>query len=132
MIKIDVDEGEVFDRITILDLKLERISDTSRLDYIKSEKSVLLKALIDENIEIQESLYDTLYEVNSKIWDTEAGLRDKEAKKEFDDQFIEFARLSAKYNDERFVIKTKINEHYNSETREQKSYDSLYETNNSD
>tara|TARA_Y100001963_G_C6601024_1_gene362519 strand:- start:96 stop:494 length:399 start_codon:yes stop_codon:yes gene_type:complete len=132
MIKIDVDEGEVFDRITILDLKLERISDTSRLDYIKSEKSVLLKALIDENIEIEESLYDTLYEVNSKIWDTEAGLRDKEAKKEFDDQFIEFARLSAKYNDERFVIKTKINEHYNSETREQKSYDSLYETNNSD
>jgi hypothetical protein len=129
--KVDIAIGEVFDRITILDLKLERIGDTSRLDYIQSEKSVLLKALMDENIEIEESLYDTLYGVNSKIWDTEAGFRDKEAKKEFDDQFIEFARLNAKYNDERFVIKRKINEHYGSEIREQKSYDSLYETHKS-
>ena len=52
--KVDIAIGEVFDRITILDLKLERIADTSRLDYIQSEKSVLLKALIDENIEIEE------------------------------------------------------------------------------
>ena len=130
--KVDIAIGEVFDRITILDLKLERISDTSRLDYIRSEKSVLLKALMDDNIEIEESLYDTLYGVNSKIWDTEAGFRDKEAKKEFDDEFIEFARWNAKYNDDRFVIKRKINEHYGSEIREQKSYDSLYETDKSD
>ena len=129
--KVDIAIGEVFDRITILDLKLERIADTSRLDYIQSEKSVLLKALIDENIEIEEFLYDTLYGVNSKIWDTEAGFRDKEAKKEFDDQFIEFARLNAKYNDERFVIKRKINEHYGSAIREQKSYEYLYETHKS-
>jgi len=130
--KVDIAIGEVFDRITILDLKLERIGDTSRLDYIQSEKSALLKALIEENIEIEDSLYDTLYGVNSKIWDTEAGFRDKESKKEFDDQFIEFARLNAKYNDERFVIKRKINEHYGSEIREQKSYDFLYETHKSD
>ena len=130
--KVDIAIGEVFDRITILDLKLERIGDTSRLDYIQSEKSALLKALIEENIEIEDSLYDTLYKVNSKIWDTEAGFRDKEEKKEFDDQFIEFARLNAKYNDERFVIKRKINEHYGSEIREQKSYNSLYETDKSD
>jgi hypothetical protein len=130
--KVDIAIGEVFDRITILDLKLERISDPSRLDYIQSEKSVLLGALIDENIDIEEALYDALYGVNSKIWDTEAGFRDKEAKKEFDDEFIEFARWNAKYNDDRFVIKRKINEHYGSEIREQKSYDSLYETDKSD
>ena len=130
--KVHIAIGEVFDRITILDLKLERISDTSRLGYIQSEKSVLLEALIDENIEIEATLDDALYEVNSKIWDTEAGFRDKEAKKEFDDEFIEFARWNAKYKDERFGIKRKINEHYGSEIREQKSYDSLYETYKSD
>ena len=72
-----------------------------------------------------------LKSINTKIWDTEAGFREKEAKKEFDDEFIEFARLNAKYNDERFVVKNKINTHYESKIREQKSYDALYESDNS-
>ena len=130
--KIDIAIGEVFDRITILDIKMQRITDSSRLHYVNLEKSVLLEALLNENIELEQTFYDALHWVNSKIWDTEAGFRDKEAKEEFDEEFIEFARLNAKYNDERFVIKRKINEHYNSEIREQKSYDSLYETHNPD
>ena len=70
-----------------------------------------------------------LKDINIKIWDTESGFRDKESKKEFDDEFIQFARLNAKYNDERFLIKKRINEYYESDVREQKSYDQLYNAN---
>ena len=129
--KVDIAIGEVFDRITILDLKIKNINDASRLSYIEAEKAMLLKALEEEKIEIETHLYNPLFLINSKIWDTEAGFRDKESKKEFDNEFIKFARLNARYNDERFIMKNKINEHYNSEIREQKAYNSLYEKSNS-
>ena len=128
---IEVAIGEVFDRITILNLKIKYISDASRLAYIEAEKAMLLKALEREKIEIKTHLYEPLFLINSKIWDTEAGFRDKESKKQFDSEFIEFARLNAKYNDERFIMKNRINKHYKSDIREQKSYDSLYEKDNS-
>tara|TARA_R110000824_G_scaffold278755_1_gene467019 strand:- start:2480 stop:2875 length:396 start_codon:yes stop_codon:yes gene_type:complete len=128
---IEVAIGEVFDRITILNLKIKYISDASRLAYIEAEKAMLLKALEREKIEIKTHLYEPLFLINSKIWDTEAGFRDKESKKQFDSEFIEFARLNAKYNDERFIMKNRINKHYKSDIREQKSYDSLYEEDNS-
>lgn len=121
--KVEVAIGEVFDRITILDLKIKNIQDEYRLSYIKAEKEMLLDALKEEGIEIESHLYEPLFLINSKIWETEAGFRDKESKKEFDSQFVEFARLNARYNDERFIMKNKINEHYNSEIREQKAYD---------
>ena len=128
---IEVAIGEVFDRITILNLKIKYISDVSRLAYIEAEKAMLLKALEREKIEIETHLYEPLFLINSKIWDTEAGFREKESKKQFDSEFIEFARLNAKYNDERFIMKNRINKHYKSDIREQKSYDSLYEEDNS-
>ena len=129
--KVDVAIGEVFDRITILDLKIKNIQDEYRLSYIKAEKAMLLKALEREKIQIETYLYEPLFLINSKIWETEAGFRDKESKKQFDSEFVEFARLNARYNDERFIMKNKINEHYNSEIREQKAYNSLYEKSNS-
>jgi len=125
---VEVAIGEIFDKITILDIKLERISDESRLAYIRGEKDVLEEALKLEGVEIDSNLYHELREINLKIWDTEAGFREKEAKQQFDDEFVEFARLNAKYNDERFLIKKRINEYYNSPVREQKSYDRLYNT----
>ena len=129
--KVDVAIGEVFDRITILDLKIKNIQDEYRLSYIKAEKAMLLKALEREKIQIETYLYEPLFLINSKIWETEAGFRDKESKKQFDSEFVEFARFNALYNDERFIMKNKINEHYNSEIREQKAYNSLYEKSNS-
>ena len=129
--KVEVAIGEVFDRITILDLKIKNIQDEYRLSYIKAEKEMLLDALKEEGIEIESHLYEPLFLINSKIWETEAGFRDKESKKQFDSEFVEFARLNARYNDERFIMKNKINEHYNSEIREQKAYNSLYEKSNS-
>ena len=127
--KVEVAIGEIFDKITILDIKLERISDESRLVYVQGEKNVLEEALIMEGVEIDSELYQELRDINMKIWDTEAGFREKEAKQEFDDEFVQFARLNAKYNDERFLVKKRINEHYDSPVREQKSYDRLYNAN---
>ena len=124
--KVEVAIGEVFDKITILDIKLERISDEDRLSFVQKEKDTLEKALNEEALRITPFLYSELRDVNVKIWDTEAGFREKEAKQEFDDEFVEFARLNAKYNDERFLIKKRINEFYECEIREQKSYDRLY------
>ena len=124
--KVEVAIGEVFDKITILDIKLERIEDEDRLSFVKKEKKTLEKALEEESLKMNPFLYSELRDVNMKIWDTEAGFREKEAKQEFDDEFIEFARLNAKYNDERFLIKKRINEYYECEIREQKSYDRLY------
>ena len=123
---VDVAIGEIFDKITILDIKLARIQDNERLMYVRGERETLDMALINEGILIDSELYEELKDINTKIWDTEAGFRDKEAKKEFDNEFIEFARLNAKYNDERFLVKKRINEHYQCEIREQKSYDRLY------
>ena len=127
--KVEVAIGEIFDKITILDIKLERISDESRLTYVQGEKDVLEEALKLEGVEIDSELYQELRDINMKIWDTEAGFREKEAKQEFDDEFVQFARLNAKYNDERFLAKKRINEHYDSPVREQKSYDRLYNAN---
>ena len=124
--KVEVAIGEILDKITILDIKLERISDESRLSYVQGEKDVLEEALKLEGVEINSELYQELRDINMKIWDTEAGFREKEAKQEFDDEFVQFARLNAKYNDERFLVKKRINEHYDSPVREQKSYDRLY------
>ena len=124
--KVEVAIGEIFDKITILDIKLERISDASRLSYVQGEKDVLEEALKLEGVEIDSELYQELRDINMKIWDTEAGFREKEAEQEFDDEFVQFARLNAKYNDERFLVKKRINEHYDSPVREQKSYDRLY------
>lgn len=127
--KVEVAIGEVFDKITILDIKLERIEDEDRLSFVKKEKETLEKALEEESLRMNPFLYSELRDVNMKIWDTEAGFREKEAKQEFDDEFVEFARLNAKYNDERFLIKKRINEYYECEIREQKSYDRLYTSN---
>ena len=127
--KVEVAIGEVFDKITILDIKLERIEDEDRLSFVKKEKETLEKALEEESLRMNPFLYSELRDVNVKIWDTEAGFREKEAKQEFDDEFVEFARLNAKYNDERFLIKKRINEYYECEIREQKSYDRLYTSN---
>lgn len=127
--KVEVAIGEIFDKITILDIKLERITDESRLKYIKTERDTLATALRSHSVRINKKLYKELKDINIKIWDTEAGFREKESTKEFDDEFIMFARFNAKYNDERFLIKKKINEYYDSPVREQKSYDRLYNSN---
>ena len=69
-----------FDKITILDIKLARIQDNERLMYVRGERETLDMALINEGILIDSELYEELKDINTKIWDTEAGFREKRSK----------------------------------------------------
>ena len=127
--KVEVAIGEVFDKITILDIKLERIKDEKRKENIRRERQNLSDALEAENLTDETKLYDNLREINEKIWDTEAGFREKIATQTYDQEFIQYAIDNAKYNDERFLAKKEINEYYRSGVKEEKSYDRLYTSN---
>jgi hypothetical protein len=124
--KIEVSIGEVVDKITILEIKKEKINDKAKLRYIDEELQTLNLALQEEQIIVPEHMVSDLKKVNEELWDAEDVLRDREDKKQFDQKYIENARLDAKLNDQRFLIKNKINSHCDSYIREQKSYEGLY------
>ena len=124
--KIEVSIGEVVDKITILKIKKENVSDSIKLKYINEELDILSRALADENIEVPNELIEELQGVNQLLWDTEDIIRDKEKTQTFDEEFVTHARRDAEYNDMRFLVKNKINNHCDSKIKEQKSYDGLY------
>jgi len=124
--KIDVSIGEVFDKITILQIKLERIKDQEKLKHITHELDVLESVLQDSSIDMSNDFFKKLRSINETLWDTEDIIREKEEKEEFDVEFIEHARLDAKLNDQRFLIKNEINMFFGSQIKEQKSYEKLY------
>ena len=124
--KIEVSIGEVVDKITILEIKKEKMNDKAKLRYIDEELQTLNSALEKEQITVPEHMVSDLKKVNEELWDAEDVLRDREDKKQFDQKYIENARLDAKLNDQRFLIKNKINSHCDSYIREQKSYEGLY------
>lgn len=119
MINIPVSTGEVIDKITILEIKLDKITDNDKLKNVSNELNYL-KKLIDCN-SVQD-LYNELREINLTLWDIEDRLRIKESKSEFDDSFIELARQVYFTNDKRAAIKKQINLHTNSELVEEKQY----------
>ena len=127
--KIEVSIGEVIDKITILQIKLKNIDDATKLAYIGQELEILQQALKDEGIEVPAPMIDSLREVNQKLWDAEDIIRLKEKNQQFDDEFVHCARHDAILNDQRFLIKNKINNHCNSLIKEQKSYEGLYTSN---
>lgn len=124
--KINVSIGEVIDKITILEIKEEKINEQKKLAYVKQELNLLKNLLLEEGITVPDNLVDELRSVNKKLWNTEDIIRELEIKGDFGDQFIEHARLDAKLNDMRFLIKNKINNFCNSYVKEQKSYEGLY------
>ena len=123
-IKVPVSPGEVLDKITILEIKSERMSDPEKVHNVKAELA-LLQATWSENIrdtrEIQ-SLHAPLKEINEALWEIEDDIRDKERAKEFDDRFIELARAVYVTNDKRSRVKKDLNLHLGSEIIEEKSY----------
>ena len=129
MPSIEVSVGEIVDKITILKIKCKHISDNIKLKYIKEELNVLLNSLETEKIVVDENLMQELQSVNEQLWHTEDVIRSLENQKIFNDQFITHARLDAKLNDERFLIKNKINSYAESTIKEQKSYEGLYTAN---
>lgn len=120
--KIEVSNGEIIDKLTILSLKLMHIKDESKLDNIKKEHDLLKNVASEIGIEEENPLYIKLLEVNQKLWDIEDKIRDCERDKDFSEKFIELARSVYFTNDERSVIKREINEATGSKLTEEKSY----------
>lgn len=124
MYKIPISNGELIDKITILEIKKEKINDKNKLIYIEKELLYLnkyledLKKLKPKLIE----LINNLKIINEKLWNIEDNIRRKEKLKEFDNEFIEIARSVYKENDRRSKIKLEINNLTNSDLKEMKSY----------
>jgi hypothetical protein len=117
--------GELIDKITILEIKKEKIKDQKKLSFVIIELSELNKTLKDLNLDSKDlllSLKDKLKVVNSELWDIEDKIRDKEKEGKFDQDFIELARSVYLKNDLRFEYKNEINISYKSGIREIKSY----------
>jgi len=119
--KIEVSNGEILDRLSILDIKKEKIKDKNKLKNIRFEWDYLKTCAAE--ITCDYSLYDKLFHINEKLWVIEDAIREKEKKKEFDEEFIELARSVYFTNDQRSEIKKKINLETKSQFIEEKSYE---------
>ena len=125
-LEVNVSIGEVVDKITILNIKIEKIKDKTKLKYLRNEKAILenkLKSIDVKDQEKFENLFNELYEVNLSLWDIEDDIRIYEINKNFNQEFIDLARSVYITNDKRFEIKDKINQLFNSSIREVKSYE---------
>jgi len=120
--KIEVSNGEIIDKLTIIQIKLERIKDKAKLVNLQKEYDELISAssLI---LSTTDPLYAALYEVNCELWDIEDRIRDLERKKNFGDEFISTARSVYVKNDRRSEIKREINIKTMSGLIEEKSYE---------
>ena len=122
MLSVNVSVGEYFDRLSILDIKLEKIKNEIKLGYIKSERDYLFSSVGEYKHILNTSDYYELCGINKQLWDIEDNIREKESKLEFDENFIDLARSVYKLNDKRFECKNNINQISRSIYREQKSY----------
>jgi phenylalanyl-tRNA synthetase alpha subunit len=119
--------GELVDKITILTIKSERITNEAKLKNIHTELEALQK-IYDEYIGGRADalqLQELLKKINEMLWEIEDAIRIKERKKEFDDEFIELARNVYITNDKRCVVKKKIDTLLGSHITEEKSYEEL-------
>ena len=117
---IPVSIGELYDKYTILQIKKEKINNIDKLAYITTELTHL-QPLIDK-FKLELALVEKIKNVNERLWEIEDNIRIKESKLEFDEEFINLARLVYKTNDERYSIKAMINNIYNSAIQEIKHY----------
>jgi len=121
----EISAGELFDKITILKIKKEKISNKEKLVDIEKELNSLndtMGKFISDQSNISKHIND-LKEINLKLWDIEDGKRAAEKEKKFDDKFIALARNVYKLNDERAKIKLAINTALGSNIKEVKSYE---------
>ena len=121
---IPISWGELFDKITILQIKLSNLQNQNALKNVKTEYNQLY-LIYNNNFSKDENakhLLADLKQINEKLWDIEDKIRDKERNKAFDAEFIELARSVYITNDKRSRIKRKINETYGSKLIEEKSY----------
>ncbi len=121
---VDVAPGELIDKITILEIKLQNIKDEAKRANVRHEYEILMgtfRANIKETKELR-VLMDELRAANAKIWEIEDEIRDLERSKDFGEQFVAVARSVYRANDRRAAMKREINELLNSPIIEEKSY----------
>ena len=124
-VNVEISIGEFFDKVTILEIKRERIKDAEKLDNINKELDAL-NALLDQLPFSRNDVVDEVGElksINEKLWVIEDDIRDKEAAKSFDQEFIELARSVYITNDRRSDVKCDINIKLGSSFIEEKSYE---------
>ena len=121
----EISAGELLDKITILEIKKEKISNKEKLIEVDKElvslNETLKKSINDENKIL--SFKNDLKNINLKLWDIEDGKRSAEKNNQFDEKFIQLARNVYKFNDERAKIKLAINNALGSNIKEVKSYE---------
>jgi hypothetical protein len=121
--EIEVSHGEIVDKLTILQIKKENISDTEKLININKEYDYLFTIVeIDLGISTESPDYLKLLSINKELWVIEDDIRNKERQKEFDEEFIKLARAVYHTNDVRAKLKKEINLKYGSGFVEEKSY----------
>ena len=121
---VEVSIGELLDKISILEIKQEKIKDPEKLKFINNEHSVLNDQL-EKNIKSDDkldNLYQSLKEINSKLWRIEDDKRQCEKDKNFGEKFIKLSRDVHFLNDDRAKIKLEINNHTGSAIKEIKEY----------
>ena len=121
---VEVSIGELLDKISILEIKKEKIKDPNKLEFINKEH-LILKNQLDKSIKIDEKLeklFQSLKEINAKLWVIEDEKRQCEKDKKFDEKFIKLSRDVHFFNDDRAKIKLEINSHTGSSIREIKEY----------
>ncbi|HOU96968.1 MAG TPA: DUF6165 family protein [Bacteroidales bacterium] len=119
--KVEVSNGEIIDRLTILMIKLEKINDENKLVNIRKEYEVVAEAA-KSILSLDDPLVTELYNINSKLWDIENHIRDLERRKDFGEDFVNTARSVYFTNDRRAEIKREINLKTSSGLLEEKLY----------
>jgi hypothetical protein len=120
--KIEVSNGEIVDKLTIIEIKLANIKEEKKITNLKAEYVVLDEA-VEGIISKEHPLYKELYDINSMLWAIEDRIRELEKAKDFGPEFIEVARSVYFTNDLRSEVKRKINELTKSALIEEKSYE---------
>ncbi len=121
---VPISPGELIDKISILEIKSQRMSDPEKLHNVRTELTLLKETWANSEYASADisSQWDGLRDVNGKLWDVEDRIRDKERQGVFDAGFIELARSVYFTNDERAALKKSINQQLGSELVEEKSY----------
>jgi hypothetical protein len=123
---VEVSIGELLDKISILEIKQEKIKDQNKLKYISDEHSIL-KGQLDKNVKSDQKLkelFQSLKEINAKLWLIEDDKRQCEKEKDFSEKFIKLSRDVHFLNDDRAKIKLEINNLTGSKIKEIKEYTS--------
>ena len=123
-IQVPISPGELLDKITILQIKSERIDDPAKLANVNTELEMLTRVW-ETSVEADDriaALTARLKSINEALWEIEDDIRDEERNKRFGERFIELARAVYVTNDERAEAKKQVNLHLNSNIVEEKSY----------